>query len=348
MFNYPRVRYLTEKLVNKPVEVWDTYSERWLIHESEQRYFKPAIYDSEHLNRVTGCSEFSSFEDQLNILKGGYHEVGSTYGYLLKNVYLVNGYLYSGSAKYSLTNEREKFFLGSSSSSNTLSQGSLTSTYWGNRFFGDWIVDSLPQQELCAEYAKPISSGDIFTPTKSFLRTFSGIEPIPVKHSKVNELYIFQDFAHNASKIRRLFNIRNQIKSSFASKRRNSKIMYLRGSSGATRILENEAEIAEKLSNRGFTIIDPNALTPEQVVEKSIGADCIVSVDGSQMMYSLLTANEGCTVVSIQPPFRLSAMIKNFFEDINATYAMLVGEQKGEKSFTANFDEIDRALDRSA
>lgn len=346
-FNSPRICYLAKKCFNGPCDIWNTYIEKCLIQPSEQRFFKPAIFDPSHLDRVSGFSEHTNLKDHLEIMQGGYRTIEATHGYKLQNVSIIDGFLYSSSAKYSLTADPERFFCKESKATETIDAGSLVSTYWGNRFFGDWIIDCLPLQELGTKYAQAIITGPHYTKSQEYLECLNGISTKRIERAQVSNLFIFDDFAHNTSKIKRLYNIRKKIASACSNIEKNNNVMFLRGQTGQPRILENEMEIADTLNKKGFDIVDPQNLTPKQIIEKSYGAQCIVSVDGSHMMYSLLSASEGCNVVSIQPPFRLSTWPKIFFENINANYALVFGIKKSHSSFYAHINEVEWAIDQA-
>jgi capsular polysaccharide biosynthesis protein len=121
--------------------------------------------------------------------------------------------------------------------------------------------------------------------------------------------------------------------------------VFIRRGGGSPRRLINEADVMAALSLRGFTVVDPQALSPEEVARACFGADVVVGVEGSHLAHGLMQMRPGAALVTIQPPDRFNNPFKDFCDASGLTYGFVVAEAAGE-GFRQHIEGLARILDR--
>ena len=96
---------------------------------------------------------------------------------------------------------------------------------------------------------------------------------------------------------------------------------------GATRVLENEAELEELLTAEGFLVVDPQAESLSSLWQKLAGAPIVVGVEGSHLAHGLFTMRDRGALVCIQPPRRFNNVFKDYTDCLGLTYGFVLAEE---------------------
>ena len=126
-------------------------AETWEVAPAETRPVPPAILLPDQVDRIRQ-TEFTTLPLLVKSLEGDpAEEVGATRAYLLTDVDIVDGVIYSHGLSLHLRSRRHKLAFGQMQD---MGRGALYETWVGNRWFGNWLLDD------CLSYLwpKPLAS----------------------------------------------------------------------------------------------------------------------------------------------------------------------------------------------
>jgi hypothetical protein len=323
-------------------EIEDACVESWIVEPALKQRVQPSIYLPSDLSRVTGAIEFSNLQREMEYLTAEVRDHAATVAYRLRNVAVVDGGLYSGRWRERLmSRERAEPGIGPEK---RMTSGVVASSWCGNHFFGHWITDDLTLHLAAEEIGHPF-----ILKRKAYLhepeyRRLLNIWCDQVACTRFDEVVVLRDFGQNEYKRRRYEILRNRLKMQFRmpGERR---VLLRRGSLGVSREIVNNSEFESFLSARGFSIVDPEKLTPSEIVEQTMGAEVVIGVEGSQIPHALLTMADKGVLCCLQPPFRFVNTFKGYTDCLGMRYAMLVGHA-APGGFRIDLNELGRLLDK--
>jgi hypothetical protein len=324
-------------------ELMEVAEHRWEIGPSEHFHVPPARFLPGQLDRIQG-TEFGDLEQVLKDFNGGFvSSEPATFGYRLKNVDLVDGVLYSEKGVRHLRRRRNR--VPAYVVPNEISAGAIYESWLGNRWFGNWLTDDCPRYQLAAKYGTPVTT--LMEPQGHVpdYEARLGMTPKRIDRAHFSELIFFEDFfTKNSERKNRAGRVRDLLATS-APQDRHPGVFLLRGKTGAERFLVNETEIAERLAtDKGFQVIDPAKSSVEEIIAACAGAGVVIGVEGSHLAHGLAVMSPGATLFVIQPPTRVTSVLKFVTDRQGMGYAFVVGS--GEvNGFTVDMDDINRTLD---
>jgi hypothetical protein len=322
-------------------EMEDACVKSWVVEPVLKQAVQPAIYLPADLDRVTGAIEFSNLQWEMNSLTSSVREHAATIAYRFQNVSIVEGALYSGRWRQRLmARERAE---KDSGPENRRPNGVVACSWCGNHFFGHWITDDLPLYLAAQEIGDPL-----ILKRKPFLhepgyRELLGTWCEQVACTRVDDLVVLRDVGQNNYKRKRYEILRSRLKRKFRSCGA-KRVLLRRGRLGTSREIVNAPEFESYLSNQGFTIVDPEKLTSSEIVEKTMGAEVVVGVEGSQIPHALLSMADGGILCCLQPPSRIAHTIKGYTDCLDMRYAMLVGHA-APGGFRIDLNDLGRVLE---
>lgn len=299
-----------------------------------------SYYLPNQLRRITNVVHTDDFEGQ--ILGGVKRKQGPCVKYIVKDVTLLDGVLYKKNAWrwfHERTSRFPKFII-----ENEISHASVYTTGDGIRYFGQWLAEDCVTYPLAQLEGAPLTTA--FPPTHHMIEyeRLLGMNPIRLDSAYIRELVLFKDGGQTENKHKRFRNIVNTLLSKFEVNSHPG-VFILRRDSGEKRILTNEIELAEKLSEtRGFKIVDVTRDDLNTILRSCVGAEVVVGVEGSQLMHGLMVLKPGKSVLVLQPPDRFCGTIKRTTDREKQHYGFVVGE-KEELGFSIDIDEVERTLD---
>jgi len=224
-----------------------------------------------------------------------------------------------------------------------IAEAALDCTWVGGRFFGHWLTDDCSTHLLAKEHAPPIGVDRLPYAQEDGYCRLLGIQLRKVTGIRVRSLLVFQDFGQNSSKRARYQRMRAVLGRGRPA-HRGSGVYLHRGTSGALRLLENEEEIEERLTRRGFSVVDPARLSADEVVAACAGAPCVVGVEGSSLAHGIMTVAEGGAIVTLQPPWSFNNIFKDYADCLRLPYGFVLGSRTA-AGFRVDADELERTLD---
>jgi capsular polysaccharide biosynthesis protein len=269
----------------------------------------------------------------------------ATRGYLLKDVWLIDGTLYKDNA-HSWLLPRSRWWPHVKVECE-IDRGAIFCSMRGNQYFGQWLMDDCVTYPLASAEGVPVTTAQPVNIHTTGYEDMLGMKPIRLQNAFFRELVIFED---NSMGIYDSYENRHKhLRFRAMSDRLLSKVkasphpgvFILRGKTGELRFLKNEIALAEHLRDRrGFQILDPSEADVPTIVATCAGARTVVGVEGSQLIHGMLTLQPGGSLLTLQPPNRFVSMFKHMTDRDQQNFGFVVGHLEG-KGFHNN-DPVER------
>lgn len=341
MLNMPLARHLFHRVFLGRLDFERAAHSQWMLSPEEEARSPSAVYMDGQLDRVVGVTSETTREQEWRRILGGVVTHAASMAYLFRRVDLRDGHIYARRWKHSLAQRRASPFANGRPTH--VDRAALCCSYIGNRYFGHWLTDDLPLSLAAAELACPIRNEVSLTPHQQEYSQLLRVSPAHIAAASIDELIVLIDHSQGSSKRRRYQELRRRLRGDVA-KSGGEGVMILRGNSGVSRQLLNEDAIAEKLSSRGFVIVDPTKESARSMLERLLDARVVVGVEGSHLAHALYALRDGGAYLVIQPPYRFNNVFKDYADCLGMRYAFVVGKRAGD-GFTASPDEVERTLD---
>ena len=312
------------------------------LHPCETIFGPPCIALPDQYERVRAGPFGIDIATEIAQLQGAPRTIGPTMSYIVGNVVVSKGIVHGRG--------RRKFFNSEIAVRHPTSvwanyeRLAIRSSFLGCHFFGHWLRDDCATH-LIAEQLGPIASMPTPQwPDCSSYLSFFRQDYIELGSAYVKQLHLFDDITQNSHKAQRFRILRERIRVG-RTPASMSHIVYLkRGLSGKERQLVNEDEIISNLERRGIAIVQAEALSVPELIDKLFGAYIIISVEGSQLSHALFTLRENGGVLIIQPPDRFFNSHMDWARVMGMGYAVVVGEQR-EAGFLLPLNDLLRTID---
>lgn len=316
--------------------------EWWRIAEPETVFVPPAIRLPGQIERITAC-EFGAMAEVTAHLRGGFEVTeGPTLGYALRDADLVDGVLYAGRARRHLRPDSRARPFHAVPEERT--SGVLYESWIGNRWFGNWLTDDCLCHMLAEQFGVPVAT---LPGTRGHAAEYEarlGQRPRRFDRVRFDELILLNDHANNAGRRARATRMRARLLLGVDAPEHPG-VFLLRGTAGDRRLLGDEPEIAARLRDtRGFRVIDPLKADLATILAACGGARVVIGVEGSQLAHGLMTMPPGATLFTLQPPDRVTSVLKIVTDRQGQGFAMVVG-RGDRRGFRVDWDEVAATLD---
>jgi len=335
----PAVHALRGKIGRGLPDLTAVAADRWIVEEGTPVEVRPARCLPGQIERV-GIAAFGSHDEVVRDLRGGFESRQSpTIAYRLRHVLLFDGVLHADGAWRHLRPRSRHFPVARSIEERGL--GALYESWPGNRWFGNWLIDDCLTYRLAEGAGRPITTQMPIGHMRSYERAL-GMTPERVQAAWFDDLVMFEDRAHNEGRRERADDLRHRLVGEGVPE--HPGVYLLRGTSGARRTMTNEHVVVERLTRRGFRILDPIASSLDEIVHACAGARIVAGIEGSHLCHGLMTMPRGAGLFVIQPPDRAVTVLKLTTDRQGQDFGFVVGKGTNE-AFSADIDEIERTLD---
>ena len=323
----------------------DAAIERWEIHPAEAVEISGGIWLPDQVEHIAR-TEFGALPDILAQMQGDPVEwTPATMGYRLRDVDFVDGVLYARGAKLGLRDRKHGGSHLSYRRPERSLSGSMYESWIGNHWFGNWLLNDCLAYRLAEGVGHPTCSAPQRSGHIARYEELLGMAPERVGDVHFDELVVFDDVYNNASRQARAQDHRARILAGRDLPALPGVFIY-RGTSGAARILENEAEIAERLEVEfGFRTLYIDRHSVDEIAEAVGGTDLVVGVEGSQLAHGVIAMRPGGTILTLQPADRVTTSLKLLTDCWRQTYAMVVGHGSSSGGFRVDWGQLCRTLD---
>lgn len=346
---------LKTRLIRKPsLALQSAAVKTWQIAPGEMSIAPPAFFLPNQLERVTGWEEalFYPHEHPRRTMEGiGSIEHGPTRGYLLKDVWLIDGTLYKNNAKSCLSPKSN--WLPRIRIENEIDRGAMYCTAGGNKWFGTWLMDDCVTYPMACDEGTPVTtalSENLVSTARNGVchspayEDWLGMKPVRLHNAFFRELVIFDDLSQNRHKHLR-FRAMGEKLLSHVKTCSHPGVFILRGGTGEMRLLRNEMELAERLHDRrGFRILDPTKTDVPTIVATCAGARTVLGIEGSHLIHGVNVLQPGGSLLILQPPNRFLCFFKYLTDRDHQHFGFVVGTPEGD-GFSIDPDEVERTLD---
>ncbi|VVN32650.1 hypothetical protein PS662_04965 [Pseudomonas fluorescens] len=321
----------------------------WDIAPGGVFHSPPAICLPGQLERVTGweAKRFYPFEHPARTMEGlGDVVQGPTRGYLIKDVWLIDGALYKDTASLWLSLKPSTF--PRIQVDTEIDRAAVYCTQNGNTWFGTWLMEDCPTYALACDEGVPVTTAPsarfpIFTQAPAYEDWF-GMQPTRLNAAFFRELVLFDDMSNNQSKHLR-YRAMGEKLLSHVNHESHPGVFILRGGDGDLRFLRNELEVAEHLrKTRGFRILNPLKTDVPTIVATCAGARTVIGVEGSQLVHGVNILQTGGSLLTLQPPNRFVSYYKFLTDRDRQNFGFVVGTPEGD-GFKIDIQEVERTLD---
>ncbi|MBC3413844.1 glycosyltransferase family 61 protein [Pseudomonas sp. SWRI51] len=341
---------LRKRLTGQPAaDLKSIADKRWDIAPGEITVSPPAIYLPGQMERVTGWEgqRFYPYVHPGPTMAGGLSiEQGPTRGYLIKNVWLIDGALYKGNASHWLTLKPQRF--APVLVENEIERGAIYCTQNGNSWFGTWLMEDCVTYALACDEGVPVTTAPsarypLFTQAPPY-EDWLGMNPLRLRTAFFHQLVLFDDVSHNRSRHQRYRAMGDKLLT-HVEHAPHPGVFILRGHEGDLRLLRNELELAEHMRvTWGFRVINPLRLDVPTIIAACAGARVVMGVEGSQLVHGVNVLQPGGTVFTLQPPNRFISYYKYMTDRDGQHFAFVVGTPVGD-GFTIDINEVERTMD---
>jgi hypothetical protein len=341
MWNLHRLGWLARRLLSGPGTVQQTAHEVTCLCEAEDDEKPAAIHLPDEMDRIIGLAPLNNQAYESKRVAGGPAHHVATLSYSLRDVALFDGHLYAGRLKIPLGQQPERWH--SDAPLQSFEHATLCSSMNADRYFGHWLMDSIPTTMTAMQLGTAVIVDRPISPhTRDYTSLFQ-LSTVPVKVGHFRQLNVLQDFGQNSYKRQRYRRMRDTLWNAKPAPDSDC-LMFVRGRSGVDRQFVNEPAVAEFLAHRGVRIIDPMALSVDELIRLSLNARVAIGVEGSHLIHSLLTLRPGGTLLTLQPPYRFSTILKDYTDALDLRFAFVLGEPSG-SGFVIDTDRLARTLD---
>ncbi|MHC8319930.1 glycosyltransferase family 61 protein [Pseudomonas sp. GB2N2] len=321
----------------------------WDVAPGSTMHSPPAFFLPNQMERVTGweAKRFYPFEHPARTMEGlGDVVQGPTRGYLLKDVWLIDGALYKDNASFWLSLKPGKFPRIVVDSE--IERGAVYCTQNGNTWFGTRLMEDFPTYPLACNEGTPITTAPSAKfPLSAQTRAYEdwlGMQPTRLNGAFFHELVLFDDMSNNQDRHLRYRAMGEKLRS-HVTYANHPGVMILRGGDGDLRLLRNELDIAEHLrKTRGFRILDPLKNDVPTIVAACAGAQTVIGVEGSQLVHGVNVLQTGGSLLTLQPPNRFVSYYKYLTDRDRQNFGFVVGTPEGD-GFKIDIQEVERTLD---
>ncbi|SIQ49518.1 Protein of unknown function [Paracoccus thiocyanatus] len=316
--------------------------ERWQICPPELAAIAPGIWLPDQVEHIAR-TEFGALPDILAQMRGNPAEpTPATMGYRFRDVDFVDGVLHARGADRHLRQRRHSG-LTYSRPRESLS-GALYESWIGNRWFGNWLLNDCLAYRLAEGAGAPVTSAPPRGGHVARYEELLGMAPRRIGDVHFDELVLFDDLHNNSHRRARAQENRARVLAGHDPSPRPG-VFIFRGASGDARILENEAEIAERLeAEYGFSTLYIDRMDADELAQAAGATRLVVGVEGSQLAHGVIAMAPGGTVLTLQPADRVTTSLKLLTDCWRQNYAMVVGSGTA-RGYRVEWDQLRRTLD---
>jgi Glycosyltransferase 61 len=321
----------------------------WEIAPGVDEPHVPLYIPESHFSRIVGSSPPPQpITELIASIKSDRHQAGATRAFLLRNAILFRHHVHCGWHRGDLYSTLDWRSLWRAETAE-VDQCVLATTYSGARWFGHFMHDELPLQELAPSVGNPVGHLRRTYAHEPGWRAALGV-PLPPGYAVVRarELIWIDDRGQNPAKRARYQAMQSRLKGLPIG---HDRVLLRRPSSGGeSRQIINIEEVETRLQRAGFHIVDTGRLTVDKILEDCMGASLIVSVEGSHASPAYYFARRGACILFIYPPDRVSLLMPRLAGFYGQVGAMFIGQPMadGDAAFHVDPDELIREIDRAA
>jgi hypothetical protein len=250
---------------------------------------EPALFDPGTLDRVVACGFKSDLARETAKLRATSWQETPTQRCELRDVLVLGGRILTRKANHYAGPKSAHSALRAPVRSYT--DVTVPNTVQGLMYFGHWLRDDCAAYELGRDMGREIIS--LRRPSWSDCAAYEALfDQTWPEHDALaaDSMLLIRDIGFNLDKRRRLERLRARVQASGSA---DAGWVYLkRGPGGKARGIANESELVARLAAEGVRIVEPEQ-GGRALIESGLGAELIITVEGSQAAHALYLLRPG-------------------------------------------------------
>lgn len=316
-----------------------------VIHPKERTCSPPAIHlDDEDIRRISSAAEFYPLDLEFSRMQGGTYEVPELRLYAVRDAILIQGNLFLKG--YRLPYRRSRSHILYCGNIAKYEDAAIASTPLGNQFFGHWLLDDLTRCNALSDLGhKSFLVGNTLSTHQQQYMELLCADGEMHDNAAFGVLRVLQESPMQSFISTTLAAHRDRLRHGLIGSPSHRGVMMLRQATGRKRVLVNEREIADQLSQHGMAILDPMRASISEMREIIGNADFVIGVEGSHMTHAIPLLRRDSAFITIQPPFKFDNTCKPYCDALGIRYGFTVGQQCA-GGFSVELSRVLKAIDK--
>lgn len=269
---------------------------------------------------------------------------GPTRMHLLRDVIIADGTLLTASSYDRIAPGSPRWFLRGEL--DEIDEAAFCSTYVSQKYFGHWLVDARGHELLATDYnlTPLVLNSRIWTHEPSYRRLLA-MDAKRTNFARCNRLWILEDHEQNGHFIARYQRLRERIGEQAEGRNGTERVFLERGNQAKGRSLLNNEEIKSALTKLGWTILEPEKESAENIVQALSNARIIVSPEGSALSHAALAARAGSGILTIIGAEHFNMPFKGLCDSLGIVFGFTIADAAEEDGFRQPLDRLLRTID---
>lgn len=306
---------------------------------------RPALYDPVHLSRVTQCGFRKSLPQLVDVLNARSYTEAPLATHHLGEATVIGGTIFLPQGRILHSLEVKAGFRDALNAGAVLDEVVLINSMQGLRYFGHWLSDDVSAFEAHRGDSRVLSLplpgwGDIGPYLDLFDQHW-----VQRRVIRTRSLSVVRDLGFGRRKAQRYRTLRQRMRTRMGSAGGSGKVVFLRrGPSGDPREIVNAADLEQRLSAAGVTIVTAEGQSRD-FINSMLDASIIITIEGSQDRHALYALRDGGGMVTLAPPDRFYIATHEWARNLDMHSGIVIGTV-AEGGFTIDPDEVLQMVDR--
>jgi len=298
--------------------------ERIELHPADQSQALLAIALPGEFHRVGTVEPSSTLTQQRRYAEDTNLSHGATVAYRIDNAILADHTLYSSGAYETFRPGGKRVVL--TGAYDEFPEAQLCTYPSSSIYFGNWLREALTSELLAKQRGlPPLSFKKAPWLHEPGYRKMLGLQGMQISFARVGRLWVIDDRGLNAGWVKRFRELRTRVRTT-VKPRGPTHVFLARGRRGTSRELLNARAISDLLVARGFVVIEPELLSPQEIVDALGSARIVITVAGSAINHAHYSVPEGSGILVIEPPDRFNAMHRVLTSFTAIRFGYVVGD----------------------
>lgn len=308
---------------------------------------RPALFDPDHLSRVTACGFGKALPDLVKVLRQTEYTETPMQITRLGPATALGGIIITDDATRHMLSYAPPQLRQALNAPTVIPEAVIPNSMQGLAYFGHWLGDDVSAYEAWRDHpgltSLPLPS---WRDTASYKALFDqNWNQMPV--IRADSLILLRDMGFGHAKAARYRTLRARLRQRLgaAGDTTGGEVVFIRrGASGQQREIANWSALEQRLHAAGVRIVTPEGDT-QALVAALLDASVIISVEGSQACHAIHTLKDGGALLVLQPPDRFYAAAQEWMRCLDMHCGMVIGHH-AEDGFNIDPDEVMAMTDR--
>lgn len=333
------------RLLGKPLRLEDYAKDAITLCPQERQEVPVSVYLPEHLHRVTGAAIYGVLATIMKNLHQTHVVHAPCLMFPIGKARLFGGGLWAHKNQFF----RRKINKTDEFKAVNLPKAVVTDSDIGLDFFGHWMRDVVPSNLVGTSEIPSLSlRRPDFVHAAQYEQLFQ-LKTIYANKGHIENLFLLSDFSQNSFKRKRYLTLRDNLKGSINPQATSySGVFIARGQTGTTRALVNEDEVIMHLEKKGFDVIYPEKMVPEEIIKRLWNAKIVITVEGSSHNHAIYSMALNGALLTLEPPNRFGTVIKGACDCLGIGWGFYVcaPANDGQGFYVDSFTDLDRVADK--